>query len=328
MTPVGSRFKVVASALEKPGPDIPGRPPALDGSDWVGAIVVPFGADEDVGKLAASQFHYYCPFNPSPIERPKRDRYFELRKDLARLEHATSERAARDILLRLAECGDVSGTSVSSIGKVGQFDALVARYVKQPRYLEAIRRTRERQSYNGTWLLQKGPLDELEVRLAKAGYVPAQFGLALHILNPLHEPRNEAEFIRLWNDGTRWLKRASDAGFLAASYELAELYRTVAEDDSDVTAPLRTPQRARDAEALLAKVNRALEGAEQKADPKLLFVLAYMADRGGGMLGRHGSERVPSEAKRLGCLVTARVEARGAPPSFEEAQLMQRCSTY
>jgi hypothetical protein len=287
--PLGARFKVAAQLMgDVSAARDDTKLPMLVTQVWTRGAVVPFGKEESLASFAASRY-YYLPEDSSAESR--NEAYFELRKDMLRLERATSEGEALEVLLRLA--GDprlLQGAYDDPESRAAVFNGMVGRYLKSSRSRQAIeRRLRLIRYWNDD--------EKVEAELVESGYVPAMFMQAQR----LSEREQDGE-------GSRRLERLADKGFHPAMLAMAASYQERADALSEESA--EAVRYRKQAANLFAKLNRATRNAEANRNVSGLHLLSKFYRDG---LGGFDANR--QEAIRLACLGRA---AAQRDPRFPE----------
>jgi hypothetical protein len=258
---VGTHVQVLGRALRKRPETIDAGKSKIDVSDWSGGSILPISRTTSLRKLASHKYDYSCFFNHmNEAEASK----FELRKDLWRLESTKSQAASAEIIARIARCGlysdEVQYPEASSF--VGR---LVAKHLRDQRYIELVNREVRRTSYNSSSDEQRERAIELE--FANLGDPMFQV-----LLGERYKGENNVE------QAVQWYERAARAGYLPARLHLFKMFTELSEQDDD-------PAIGRD---FKRKANRELKFIMKKAntasgrDASTMFVLADLYWRGIG----------------------------------------------
>ncbi|HEY7639472.1 MAG TPA: hypothetical protein VH814_07080 [Steroidobacteraceae bacterium] len=254
--PIGSRFKIAAKPIQHVDHDH--RVPVLDGSDWLPTQVVRLPPATDLRAQARTRFDYRCGGWPGGGE----NEYFEMKKDILRLERSRSQRESAEILQRLVPCARFD-LHLSSQPDANFFDALLARYLQDAHAIDGVRDYRaaydsafeddDWDSPGATWLALRGDpyvevlraldlieddlvlegLDRLQ-RPARAGYLPAKVHLArsaaklaetLTALDPERAAAYAKQSKGAFEDALVQARQGTKAGDAMAMFMLASMYR-------------------------------------------------------------------------------------------------------
>ncbi len=201
----------------------------------------------------------------SDMDGDYHDRNFELTKDLVRLHTSPSIQQTLTTLKRLADfhwnVGDYGADSPE------HFMALVRDHVTDAHSIQELQKRRNTTRYfNGA--LKEHAVDDLLLARAKDGEAEFQYHLGRRLAQT--DPQS----------AITWLQRASDQDFVAADFELGNVYYQIAHTVKD-EENLRLRQLA-----YKAHVRAASKGAElaEQGDAWAALILARMhSDRSAGL---------------------------------------------
>jgi hypothetical protein len=257
---VGTPVQVLGRALREKPETIDAGKSKIDVSDWGGGSILPISRTKSLRKLTNHKHDYSCFFS---YMNEAKGREFELRKDLWRLESAKSQASSAEIIARIARCGQYSNElhSPEASSFIGR---LVAKHLRDQRYVELVDREVRRARYNSS-------SDEVDraVELEFANLGDPMFQV---LLGERYEDEDKVE------QAIQWYERAAGAGYLPARLYLFRMFTELSEQDDD-------PAIGR---AFKRKANRELNFIMRKAntlsdrDASTMFVLADLYWRGIG----------------------------------------------